>query len=107
MADAWRWSAGGTHDPPSRSGGEDRGDHGKRPRRVDRYIRVGVSHPSGDPTLHRVFEVRAFFNETDDGWVAQVGELNLNDQPTWGPEASERGRTRPFPTPAACLGDAV
>lgn len=107
MADAWRWSRGGGRDRSPLHSGADRGDHGERSRPADRYLRVGVSHPSGDPTLHRVFEVRAYYAEEDEGWVAQVGELNLNDQPTWGPEARERGRVRAFPTPAACLGDAI
>ena len=108
MADAWRW---GNRDESSRSplqGGEAQDDRGETEHRKDRYLRVGVSHPSGDPTRHRVFEVRASYREAAGGWVAQVGELNLNDQlEGWSQDATDGRRTRVFATPAACLGDAV
>ena len=74
----------------------------------DRYVRLGVSHPSDDPARHRVFEVRASYDEAVGGWVARVGEQNLNDQLRgWGPGLTDGGRARVFPTAAACLGDAV
>jgi hypothetical protein len=73
----------------------------------DRYLRVGVGHPSGDATLHRDFEVRASYNEGAGGWMAQVGEENRNQQiDAWGP-APGGSRERVFATPAACLGNAV
>src|SRR5688500_7132247 len=93
-----------------RRGGRDESDrsppHGGE--RADRSLRVGDGHPSGAPTRPRVFEVRASYDEAAGGWVAQVGELNRNDQlDGWGPEATDGGHPRAFPTPAACLGDAV
>jgi hypothetical protein len=39
----------------------------------DRYIFVGVSHPSDDPSPHRVFDVRATFDAAHGGWVAMMG----------------------------------
>ncbi len=79
----------------------------KRGRPKDRYLRVGVGHPSGDATLHRDFEVRASYNEGAGGWVAQVGEQNRNNQiDVWGPAPGD-GQERVFTTPAACLGYAV
>ena len=79
----------------------------KRGRPKDRYLRVGVGHPSGDATLHRDFEVRASYNEDAGGWVAQVGEQNRNHQiDVWGP-APGGGQVAGFATPAACLGNAV
>lgn len=77
-----------------------------RPR--DRHVLLGVSHPSDDPSRHRVFEVRATFDAAIGGWVAQVGEQNLNEQRgEWGQRLTTQGRARAFPTAAACLGDAV
>ena len=74
----------------------------------DRHLRIGVSHPSGDPTRHRVFEVRATFDAAAGGWVARLGEQNLNEQLAgWGPQLTDGGQARAFPTAAACLGDAV
>jgi hypothetical protein len=74
----------------------------------DRHIQVGVSHPSNDPSRHRVFEVRAVFDAEADGWVAQVGEQNRNEQRgDWGSLLPEAQGARVFPTAAACLGDAV
>jgi hypothetical protein len=77
-------------------------------RRGERHIRLGVSHPSGDPALHRVFEVRAVFDDRTGGWVAQVGEQNLNEQRgAWEPLPPQEIGRRILPTPAACLGEAV
>lgn len=74
----------------------------------DRHILLGVSHPTDDPALHRVFEVRASFHEETGGWRARFAEQNLNEQrEEWGPKLAA-DRTRPhFSTAAACLGDAV
>ena len=105
MADAWRRGSRDGSDRSPLQGGEQRGERGSR---EDRHIRVGVSHPSGDPARHRVFEVRASYSDAAGGWVAQVGEQNLNEQlEGWGPELGDGGRARSFPTAAACLGDAV
>ena len=46
----------------------------------DRHVSLGVSHPSDDPSRHRVFEVRAVFDPTAGGWVAHVGEQDRNEQ---------------------------
>ncbi len=74
----------------------------------DRHLLVGVSHPSDDPARHRVFEVRATHDEAEGGWVASFGEQNRNEQVQgWGANLGDGGRDRAFPTPAACLGDAV
>jgi hypothetical protein len=74
----------------------------------DRHILLGVSHVSDDPALHRVFEVRASCNAASGGWVARVGEQNLNEQRgDWGPVLTTAGEPRVFPTVAACLGDAA
>ena len=108
MADAW---SRGTRDASGRSplqGGEHRERDGNGGSRADRHLRVGVGHPSGDPARHRVFDVRAAYDEAAGGWVARVGEENANEQlDGWeaGPSGGERERV--FPTPAACLGAAV
>jgi len=74
----------------------------------DRHILIGVSHASDDPALHRVFEVRAAFDVASGGWLARVGEQNLNEQrEDWGPNLTNEGVLPTFPTAAACLGDAV
>ena len=74
----------------------------------DRHILLGVSQPSGDPAQHRVFEVRASFDAASGGWLARVGEQNLNEQrEDWGPHLTNEGTLSPFPTAAACLGNAV
>ena len=106
MADAWsRGSRDGSDRSPLQGGehpgrGDDRGEH------RDRHVRLGVSHPSGDPARHRVFEIRASYDGAVGGWMARVGEENANEQlQGWGPSAE--GSARAFPTPAACLGDAV
>ncbi len=108
MADAWNR---GDRDASSRSplqGGEPRARDGNQDDRRERSIRVGVGHPSGDPARHRVFEVRASYDEAADGWVARVGEENANEQiDPWGAAPDLGGMPRAFPTPAACLGDAV
>lgn len=83
------------------------GSAARRGRPKDRYLRVGVGHPSGDATLHRDFVVRASYNVGAGGWVAQVGEENRNHQiDVWGP-APGGSREQVFATPAACLGNAV
>ncbi len=77
-------------------------------RAPDRHVLLGVSHASDDPALHRVFEVRASFDVAAGGWLARVGEQNLNDQrEDWGPNLASEGALPAFPTAAACLGDAV
>jgi hypothetical protein len=76
-------------------------------RPADRHILLGVSHASNDPALHRSFEIRATYDASTHGWVAYVGEQNLNEQRgDWEPLASEE-RPWSFPTAAACLGHAV
>lgn len=73
-----------------------------------RHIVVGVSHPSDDPTRHRVFEICAIDDGVSGGWIADVDEQNANAQPDrWSAWQAVRGRHRPFPTAAACLGHAV
>ncbi len=108
MADAWNR---GTRDASNRSplqGGERRVRGENRDDRRERSIRVGVGHPSGDPARHRVFEVRAAFDEEEGGWVARVGEENPNEQLDRGEAGRTLGdRARAFPTPATCLGEAV
>lgn len=74
----------------------------------DRHIVLGVSHPSDDPSRHRVYEVRAGFDPARRGWVARVGEQNRNEQRgDWRPTPTPSGEVRAFSTAAACLGDAV
>jgi hypothetical protein len=69
---------------------------------------LGVSHPSDDPSRHRVFEVRATFDAAAGGWVARVGEQDRNEQcGVWGPNLAPGGEVGVFATAAACLGDAV
>ena len=108
MTDAWER---GIRDASARSplqAGEHRGPGGNQGERRDRYISVGISHPSNDPGRHRVFEILASYDEATGGWVARVGEQNPNGQlQGWasGPRDGDQART--FPTPAACLGAAV
>ena len=108
MADAW---SRGTRDASGRSplqGGEHRERDGVGGSRADRSLRVGVGHPSGDPARHRVFDVRAAYDEAAGGWVARVGEENPNEQlERWGAAPDRGDRARAFPTPATCLGEAV
>jgi hypothetical protein len=74
----------------------------------DRHVSLGVSHPSDDPSRHRVFEVRAVFDPTAGGWVAHVGEQDRNEQRgAWRPLSGTDLAVGAFPTAAACLGDAV
>ncbi len=76
--------------------------------RRDRHVLVGVSHPTGDPARHRVFEIRAVHHEETGGWTARVGEQDRNDQlGRWDAEADRRLNEKTFATPAACIGDAV
>jgi hypothetical protein len=76
-------------------------------RPADRHIVLGVSHPSNDPVRHRTFEIRATYDMSTHGWIAHVGEQNLNEQRgAWAPVASQ-DRPATFPTAAACLGHAV
>jgi hypothetical protein len=76
-------------------------------RPADRHISLGVSHPSNDPSRHRVFEVRAVFDDRSGGWVAQVGEQNLNEQRgEWAPLQRDES-WGVFSSPAECLGHAV
>jgi hypothetical protein len=52
--------------------------------------------------------VRASYDVASHGWIARVGEQNLNEQRgDWEPDLRDEGLTRPFPTAAACLGNAV
>jgi hypothetical protein len=93
--------------------GPDRGHRGKvlRPdvwRPKDRHVLLGISQPSNDPTLHRTFEIRASYDAVTRGWIARVGEQNLNEQRgDW--SLVEAGEDQPpiFPTAAECLGHAV
>lgn len=74
----------------------------------NRYIRLGVGHPSGDPARHRVFDIQATYSVEAGGWVARLGEQNFNDQfPGFGARLTTDQDLRVFATPAACLGYAV
>ena len=71
---------------------------------ADRHVRVGISHASDDPARHRTFEIRATYDVALQGWVADVGEQNLNEQRgDWVRLLNDDPR-RSFPTAAACLG---
>lgn len=77
-------------------------------RPADRHILLGVSHASGDPARHRNFEVRASYDAGSGGWTARVSEQNLNEQRgDWERQLTGEGPAQVFPTPAACLGEAV
>ena len=108
MSEPWNR---GTRDSSNRSplqGGEPQTGGRNQDDRRERSIRVGVSHPSGDPARHRVFEIRASYDEGAGGWVARVGEENANEQlDRWKAALNVGERTQAFPTPATCLGDAV
>ena len=86
-------------------------EHVKRSRTdrpPDRHILLGVSHHTNDPARHRTFEIRAAYDGARGGWVARVGEQNLNEQRgAWEPSLAEAGARPVFLTAAACLGDAV
>ena len=74
----------------------------------DRHILLGVSHDTDDPARHRTFEIRATYDEARGGWVARVGEQNLNEQRgAWEPNLAGDGSSHVYPTAASCLGDAV
>lgn len=76
--------------------------------RENRHIQLGVSHPSGTPDRHRTFEIRAIYDTTSGGWVAEVGEQDRNAQRGDWETATPAGRwQQAFPSPAACLGHAV
>jgi hypothetical protein len=73
----------------------------------ERHLRVGVSHPAGDPARHRTFDIRASYKDGV-GWVAHLAEENSNDQLLAGVvELRGTDHAESFPTVAACLGDAV
>ena len=73
-----------------------------------RHILLGVSHPTDDPMRHRIFEIRATYDATAAGWVAQVGEQDRNEQRgAWQSLRAPDGAATSFPTAAACLGAAV
>lgn len=77
-------------------------------RTPDRHILLGISHPTDDPALHRVFEVRASYDEESGGWRARFAEQNLNEQrDDWGPKLAAHGARPHFSTAASCLGEAV
>ena len=76
-------------------------------RPADRHVLLGVSHPSNDPARHRTFEIRALYDPARKGWVASVGEQNLNDQRGDWASVLNDARRAVFPTAAACLGNAV
>ncbi|MCA9878965.1 MAG: hypothetical protein KC442_14330 [Thermomicrobiales bacterium] len=72
-------------------------------RRQDRHVLLAVSHTSEDPALHRTFQVRASFQEAQQGWSAFVSEQNFNDQfGEWSLLPGQEGVA--WPTAAACLG---
>ena len=100
-----------SHPPPGAEPPEGQRGRVVRPaqwHRPDRHISLAVSHPSDDPSRHRVFEIRAAFDPAAGGWVAHVGEQDRNDQRgAWEPLSSAAHQTRAFPTAAACLGNAV
>jgi hypothetical protein len=74
----------------------------------DRHILLGVSHHTNDPARHRTFEIRASYDAARGGWVARVGEQNLNEQRgAWEPSLEDADARPVFLTAAACLGDAV
>lgn len=73
----------------------------------DRHLRIGVSHTSNDPARHRTFELRAAYDAERGGWVAWVGEQNLNDQRGAWRQVDQGAALPVFPTAAACLGHAV
>lgn len=74
----------------------------------DRHVSLAVSHPSDDPSRHRVFEVRVALAPAAGGWVAYVGEQDRNEQRgAWEPLSGPNRQSHVFPTAATCLGDAV
>jgi len=105
------WKQGG-RDASARTpfhGGEHAEPDDDRGERQPRHILLGISHASDDPARHRLFEIRATYDQAATGWVAQVAEQNRNEQPGDGtPELlTDEIQSHVFPTAAACLGDAV
>ncbi|MCC6314056.1 MAG: hypothetical protein IT337_08565 [Thermomicrobiales bacterium] len=96
-------------DGSTRSGHEEsaRIARGGPAERRDRHILLGVSHPSGDPALHRTFEIRAAYDAAAGGWAAQIGEQNQNEQPAAWRGSGSATEPRAYPSPAVCLGAAV
>jgi hypothetical protein len=88
MSETWKQGGRDASTRTSLHGGE-LGDQGTdREARQPRHILLGVSHVSDDPTQHRLFEIRAVYDQEADGWVAQVAEQNRNEQPgAWTPDA--------------------
>jgi hypothetical protein len=77
-------------------------------RPADRHVFLGVSHASDDPSRHRSFEIRASYDAARKGWVARVGEQNLNEQRgDWALVETGGEPSMIFPTAAECLGHAV
>jgi hypothetical protein len=75
---------------------------------MDRHVRLGVSHASGDPARHRTFEIRASYDVQKKGWLAHVGEQNLNEQRgDWALLMMGDAPPPVFATAAECLGYAV
>jgi hypothetical protein len=109
MSEAWNR---GDRDVSSRTplhGGEHAGHSNDRGARQTRHILLGVSHASDDPARHRLFEIRATYDQAANGWVAQVAEQNCKSQPgAWSAELLiDAVWSHVFPTAATCLGDAV
>jgi hypothetical protein len=100
------WTAG-KRDESERTPLQGGGSGGAGERR-DRHVLLGVSHPTGDPARHRVFEIRAVRHADTGRWTARVGEQDRNEQlGQW--EAGPEGRLdeKSFATPAECIGHAV
>src|SRR5204862_6291403 len=82
------WHRGGRDESPRTPmhGGGRQGVGDDRGPRAERYLLAGVSHPSGDPMQHRIFQIRASFDAAAGGWVAQAAEQDPNEQRgAWGP----------------------
>ena len=109
MSETWKQGGRDASTRTSLQGGEQGEPEDDRGQRQTRHILLGVSHASGDPTRHRLFEIRAVYDQAAAGWVAQVAEQNRNEQAgSWTPDVmSDEIRPHVFPTAAACLGDAV
>lgn len=75
---------------------------------ASRYIVIGISDPSDDPSRHRVFEVSAVYDPILSGWVATVEEQDANAQLNRCQQWPRQGARLPVaPTAAACLGQTV
>ena len=106
MSEAWNQ---GDRDASARTplhGGEHAGHSNDRGARQTRHILLGVSHASDDPARHRLFEIRATYDQAANGWVAQVAEQNRNEQPgAWAAEVLMDGiRSPSSPRRRAVLG---